>query len=96
MGVGARLRRGWREACRTVSKPVANNSKKLGIGVDSRNDPRLYTPHNEGGAPLAVKSFALVQSQREPRERHSKGPGAKSKRARDDAFRTVGSLTIEY
>jgi hypothetical protein len=75
-----------RTAFRMVSGTVANNSKKLEIGVDSRKERRLYTPHNEGGAPLAVKSFALVQSQREPRERHSKGPGAKSKRARDNAF----------
>jgi hypothetical protein len=81
---------------RRVSRAVANNSKKLGIAVDSRKEPRLYTHHNEGGAPLAAKSFALVQSHREPRERHSQRPGAKSKRASRQCVCTVGSLTTEY
>ena len=33
-------------------------------GVDTARGPRLYTPHNEGGAPLATEEFALVKSKR--------------------------------
>ena len=44
---------------------------------------------NEGGAPLATKKFAsrfaLVRNSREPRERHSDGPEAKSERGHDIA-----------
>lgn len=48
----------------TVIKAVAKNSKKFEIDVDSPKGRRLYTPHNEGGAPLATKEFALVNSKR--------------------------------
>jgi hypothetical protein len=71
--------------------------KTLEIGVDSAKGPRLYTPHNEGGSPLATLKFALVDAKsREPRERHSTGPEAKSSQAHDTAFCRVCSLTTEY
>jgi hypothetical protein len=65
--------------------PVAKNAKKFEIVVDTRKGRRLYTPHNEGGAPLATETFALVKS-REPRERHSTGSEAKSDTTHDIAF----------
>ena len=49
---------------RRPEKTVAKNSKNFEIGVDTRRGWRLYTPHNEGGAPLATKEFALVKSKR--------------------------------
>ncbi|MCB1441360.1 MAG: hypothetical protein KDJ63_16455, partial [Nitratireductor sp.] len=39
---------------------VAKNSKKSEIAVDTQSGRRLYTPHNEGGTPLAALEFALV------------------------------------
>ena len=39
---------------------VVKNSKKSEIGVDTRSGRRLYTPHNEGGTPLAALRFAIV------------------------------------
>jgi hypothetical protein len=57
--LAARWRRFWRP-----EKAVVKNSRNFEIAVDTRRGWRLYTPHNEGGAPLATKEFALVKSKR--------------------------------
>ena len=44
-----------------LSQKIQKNFERR---VDTRKAPRLYTPHNEGGAPLATKEFALVKSKR--------------------------------
>ena len=68
-----------------ISKPksVAKNSKNMTeIGVDSLAGWRLYTPHNEGGAPLATKSLLLdrpceIQESRVSDTRRAPKPKAK-------------------
>jgi hypothetical protein len=56
-----------RQNCRGFCGPKMVSQKfqkNFDIAVDTRRGPRLYTPHNEGGAPLATKEFALVKSKR--------------------------------
>ena len=47
--------------------PFNKRSKKFKIAVDTLTGRRLYTLHNEGGAPLAAIAFALVKFSKESR-----------------------------
>ena len=76
-------------------KAVAKNSKNFELVVDTRRGWRLYTPHNEGGAPLATKEFALVKSKESRVSDTLPGPSQKRYGPRHRVC-GVGSLTIEY
>jgi hypothetical protein len=68
---------------RGLSQKIQKSSKSV---LTVRRAPDYIRLTNEGGAPLATKKFALVVTKsREPRERHSTGPEAKSEPAHDTA-----------
>jgi hypothetical protein len=58
--------------------------------VDTPKGADYIRLNNEGGAPLAAGKFSstkpLLTKSREPRKRHSDGPGAESETGHDFAF----------
>jgi hypothetical protein len=75
--------RSVRKAFEELSQKIQKSSKSV---LTVRRAPDYIRLTNEGGAPLATREFALVKrNSREPRERHSIGPEAKSEPAHDNA-----------